>query len=164
MYPQPGYRILTRRIKGPAALFSSLLAWWLNSHYSHIVPVLSETECLNIVWPRPKVVPVEHFLDGSYQVKILRPVRPLTDNQVQRWLETAAVVERMEYDLESFGGFLANDGTVQDPKRVNCAEGTLMMDWSAGLMTGHDGDLISPQTYIEFARAGVFKPVFEEAR
>lgn len=158
MQLQPGDRILTKRMKGPAAIFSEAIAWWLHSRWSHILPVVSETEAVNIIWPAPHFAEVAHFTGGDYRWKVLRPTVPFDRTA---WLRTAIGLKRFDYDLESFGGFLTNDGKFQNARQINCAEGVWMCDRAAGLLAEHDGRLISPQSYDDFAAAGLFEVIYE---
>lgn len=153
---QIGDRLLTKRIAGLPLLLSEAIAWWLHSKWSHIVPVLSETECLNITWPKPKVIPIKHFTSGDYEYKILRPIKNLTDDDKANWLITADEIRLQNYDTKSFLGFITNNSHIENSKRANCAEGTLYMDINSNIIPMCDVRLISPQSYENFATAGMF--------
>ena len=158
---QAGDRIISRRVTGPIQYFSGAIAWWLHSNWSHVVPVIDGSNCLDILWPKPKIVPVSTFLTGDYKVKVLRPVIALTSKQVITWRNTIDDLLKQKYDLESFAGFILNDPDIQNYKRVNCAEGTLICDKTIGLLSNYDGRLVSPQTYENFANAGLFNIVYD---
>jgi len=155
-----GDRILTKRVTGIAQYFSSGIALKLNSRYSHVVPVLSAVKVLDIAWPKPKRVDAAHFLQGDYRVKILRPLRTI---KLAAWELAAFRILQQRYDLLSFAGFLTNDGKVQDTRRVNCAEGMLLMDQAGGFLTSCDGRLISPKSYdrLSTPEAELFEVIYE---
>jgi hypothetical protein len=158
---QPGDRIISRCITGVSQYFSDGIAWWLHSNWSHTIPVVSETEVLDISWPKPKIVPASTFLSGDYKVKVLRPCFTLTPNQVIIWENTINDLLNQRYDLESYAGFILNDAGLQNSKRVNCAEGTLICDKTIGLLPNYDGRLVSPQSYENFANAGLFNVIYD---
>jgi len=160
---QIGDRVLTKCQKGYKAIGSELIAWWLHSRWSHIMPVVSEDgDVLDITIPRPKIVSLKEHCNGAYRMVILRPVTPFDENQKKWFKGMAECLAGREYDLISFVGFLRNANT-QDPSKVNCAEGTLLCDQAAGLLTSHDGKLISPQSYDDYATAGLFKVIYGDA-
>lgn len=147
-----GDRLLTLG-KNP---LSPLLAWWLGCEYSHITPVMSRRLVMNITWPRPTIETIEEFLAKQRRVLHLRPTTPFNSDQGKAWTERGNEILATDYDLLSFKGHLANDGKAQNGKKYNCAEGVLSLDHAAGLLLGRDFRLISPQSYVEFAAAGVF--------
>lgn len=158
---QSGDRLLTKRIKGPYKFFSEAIAWKLNSEFSHVVPVFDEFNCLNIIWPEPEWADNRHFFTGDFRVLVLRPALPLTDKQTVRWRRAVIEVRKKKYDLKSFAGFASNKDT-QNPRQVNCSEGTLYCDRAMGLLMRPDtARLISPQSYKNFADAGLFNIIYE---
>lgn len=150
-----GDRLLTLS-KNP---LSPLLAWWLGCEYSHITAVVSPRLVLNITWPRPTIETIEEFLAKQRRVLHLRPATPFDSNQVKAWTERSNEILATEYDLLSFRGHLTNDGKAENHKKLNCAEAVLSLDHAAGLLRGRDFRLISPQSYVEFAAAGLFTVV-----
>ena len=163
-YPklQTGDRILSRRMTGSIKYFSSCLAWFLHSNWSHVVPVIDENNCLDILWPKVKVVPNKTFLSSDYRIMILRPKVQLTDEQKETWVKTTNKLYGEDYDLESFAGFLLDKPSIQNPNKVNCAEGCLLCDKSIGFLTNYNGRLVSPQTYENFAMAGMFDIIYSD--
>ena len=161
-YPkvQTGDRILSRRKTDYLRYFSSAIAWWLHSNWSHVVPVINAEECLDILWPKPKIVNPSMFLSDDYRIAILRPKFQLSDDQILLWHSTAEGLLNQKYDLESFAGFILDDPKIQNPRKVNCSEGTLICDKSIGLLAEYDGRLVSPQTYEDFAIAGLFNIIY----
>ena len=163
-YPilKAGDRILSRRITGAVQFFSMGLAWFLHSHYSHVVPVISQERCIDILYPKPKPVHSSVFMCPDYTIKILRPKFQLSVEQIDMWTFVANGLLNYCYDLESFEGFLLDNADIQDPKKVNCAEGTLICDKSIGLLTEYNGHLVSPQTYEDFSHAGLFDVIYSD--
>ncbi len=160
---QIGDRVLTKCEKGWRAIFSELIAWWLHSKHSHVMPVIStDGQILDITLPRPKITSLVEWFSGKYRVTILRPVAELTAAQQRKFIETAQQIQSRDYDLESFVSFLANSPT-RDPRKINCAEGTLLCDQAAGMLVNCDGVLISPQSYDDFATAGMFMMIYSDS-
>ena len=150
---QPGDRLLV----ASGQLGSRALRWWLNSAYSHVVPVLDVAgTTLEIRPPRPKFGSVAAYRAGKHRLLHLRPVVPWAPAQISAYLAAAEQLRVQRYDLLSFAGFLLNRPKIEDGKRVNCSEGMLVMDHAAGLLTGRTLALVSPQSYVEFASAGLF--------
>jgi len=157
---QIGDHVLTKCEKGWRAIFSELIAWWLHSKFSHVMPVVSESgDVLDITLPKPKITSLAEWFNGNYRVMILRPVTPLTTSEQIKFISTAQQIRSRDYDLKSFLGFLENNPT-RDPKKINCAEGTLLCDQSAGILVHHDGVLISPQSYDDYADGGLFQVIY----
>ena len=106
---QIGDRVLTKCQKGYKAIGSELIAWWLHSRWSHIMPVISESgDVLDITLPKPKIVSLKEHCTGAYRMVILRPVVPFTDEQKYKFVEMARTIKGQNYDLVSFIGFLKN--------------------------------------------------------
>ena len=150
---QAGDRLLTLR-DNP---FSKAVAWWLNGRYSHCVPILSEEGLtLEARTPQIRFGRVSDYADAT--MLHLRPAVPFSEAQAKAWAAAGLALRGRGYDLKSLAGFLFGNGT-HDPERPNCAELLLAMDHAAGLLTGRDPHLISPQSYAEFAAAGLFRVV-----
>ena len=163
-YPilRTGDRILSRRITGPIKYFSNCLAWFLHSNWSHVVPVIDSNVCLDILWPKSKIVSNSIFLSPDYKIMILRPRIEFTVEQNIKWIAAANLLSGEEYDLESFAGFLLDKPSIQNCSKINCSEGCLICDKSVGLLTNYDGHLVSPQTYEDFATAGMFDIIYQD--
>jgi hypothetical protein len=155
---QPGDRLLLLRRNW----FSRAIAWWLSSEWSHVAPVTNPTDCLEASWPNVRRSEIANYLDGRYTVAVLRPRMPLTAVQVNAWLRTGDSLIGIQYDIRSFWGFLTGRGE-QSGGRVNCTEVLLAMDQAAGLLTDRSSLLVSPQSYAEFAAAGLFDVIWRSA-
>ena len=120
-YPilRTGDRILSRRITGPIKYFSNCLAWFLHSNWSHVVPVIDSNVCLDILWPKSKIVSNSIFLSPDYKIMILRPRIEFTVEQNIKWIAAANLLSGEEYDLESFAGFLLDKPSIQN----SCSKG-----------------------------------------
>lgn len=152
---QPGDRLLTLRPTVP----SRLVAWWLNGAYSHCAPIISE-QGTTIEARLPRIrYGSSHEYTGA-KILHLRPAVPFTASQRTAWVLAGARLIGKRYDLLSIGGFLAGNGA-QHHSKPNCAELLLTMDHAAGLLQNRDYRLISPQSYAEFAAAGLFNVVGE---
>lgn len=155
---QPGDRLLV----AADSIGSKALRWWLNSKYSHCVPVLNKHGLtLEIRYPRPHYGHANDYLDGKHRVLHLRPAVAWTPAQIEAYCAEVERIRRHKYDLLSFAGFLLNRPHIENPRRPNCAEGLLLMDHAADLLLGRGASLVSPQSYFEFAAAGAFVVVGE---
>src|ERR1039457_6236994 len=101
---QAGDRMITRTLSGFNAPFSSAIAWWLHSKWSHAVPILSESTAINItLFGITQVDIASTFFTGDHHVKILRPLKPI---DLQAWQLAGLKVLTKQYDLLSFAGFI----------------------------------------------------------
>ena len=149
----PGDRLLTLR----NSVYSRAVAWWTHSEWSHCAPVLDELgTTLEARLPRIGYGSVDDYAGAT--VLHLRPTVPFSEAQAQAWAMAGEVLRGRRYDLLSLAGFLLGNG-LQHQSKPNCAELLLTMDHAAGLLTGRDLHLISPQSYAEFAAAGLFTVV-----
>lgn len=142
--------------------FSHLVAWWLSSEWSHVVPIINTTSGLEVSWPKVRRSKIADYLAGNYTVALLRPRVPLSAEQTNAWLHTGYGLIGKKYDIRSFWGFLTGNSE-QNNGRVNCTEALLEMDQAAGLLTGRTPRLISPQSYAEFVAAGLFDVIWRSA-
>jgi hypothetical protein len=105
---------------------------------------------------------IRDYLGGTHHVCLLRPRVPFTPEQGVAWMCAGREMIGKKYDIRSFWGFLTGKGE-QNGGRPNCAEALLTMDQAAGLLTERNMALISPQSYAEFASAGLFDIIWRSA-
>jgi len=169
------YRTGDRLLVASDALGSKAIRYWLNSEYSHIVPILNaDGQTLEIRYPTIHFGNAADYLDGKYRVLHLRPMQPLNDLQITTYLYRAErlcnvvgyseksfweQIKEANYDMKSFWAYLINSGGAQNPQKVNCSEGMLTLDHALGLLPTRSMRFISPQSYMEFLAAGLFEVV-----
>jgi hypothetical protein len=159
MQLQIGDVIVSRRLTGFQVIGSAAIAWWLHSTWSHVMPVLANGMVLDITMPSPKIVNSSIFISPDYKVRVFRPIVALTEDEKTTWCNMADALVLKKYDLESFGGFILDDPSIKDSKKVNCAEGTLLCHKAIGRLMNYDGRLVSPQTFDDFACGGLYTVV-----
>ena len=150
---RPGDRLLTLRDE----FYSRVVAWWTHSEWSHCTPILDELgTTLEARLPRIGYGSVDDYAGAT--VLHLRPAEALTEAQMAAWVAAGEVLRGRRYDLLSLAGFIFGNG-LQHKSKPNCAELLLTMDHAAGLLLGRGDHLVTPQSYAEFAAAGLFTVV-----
>lgn len=150
--------VLVKHTKGFSGVLSNLICWWLNSEYSHCLPVISESGyVLNAGYPN---IDISHlsFYERDCKMIILRPTWSLSDEDINNYMKSIYWLKGCRYDLLSYLGFLSNK-KIQDMDSYNCAEAALFCYRSMNRFLSYDGRYVSPQTFIDFAHAGVFSIV-----
>jgi hypothetical protein len=156
-----GDRALIKKIRGFHAL-QETICWKINSRFSHVEPIISkEGDSVDATVPRLKRSNIKKYFNGQYRVWILRPLPKLTKEQAIKFAITTQLCIDMKYDLFSYLGFVINK-PLEHKGQLNCAELVLRADHSIGLLERHGGIFISPQSYVDFAMAGMFDIVYAE--
>ena len=154
------YRTGDRLLVAAPTVGSKALRWWLNSRYSHVVPIIDVSgKTLEVRYPQPYFSTVNDYLDGKHRILHLRPVQELSDLQINNYLTVVDHVQFRDYDILSFAGFLSNREYIENKSKLNCSEAMLTLDHAMGLLLGRSMALVSPQSYVEFEAAGIFKIV-----
>jgi len=133
------------------------IAWWTHADFSHVMPVVDGGQALDMKWPHPEVLDPNTL--KFRRVVHLRPTIALNKNQEYVWCTVArGMAKTGKYDLASFIGWLTGTGS-NSHRRTNCAEATLRCCKTIGDLGGRTDHLISPQSFIEYAHAGMYRVV-----
>lgn len=140
-------------LTGKRNLFSRVLQWRLNGSYSHCMPMVSESKGLNTdILRNSRVQNVEKYFSGEFRVIRLRS--RIMD--IDAFTLEASLLDNLPYDIRSYAGFLVNKNT-EDPDKINCGEAALLCCHAGGILKDRTLDRISPQSFYEFAMAGLFE-------
>lgn len=157
---QCGDRVLVRTNSGLAGMVHTGISWWLNSVYGHIAVVInSKGDMVSATVPKVVKMNIKDYFDGKHTVLVLAPSVPFTALQQHRLYERATSLITTGYDYKSYFGFLFNTGA-HDSRRYNCSELVYECDKASGLFPEWDGTLVSPQSYMDFYIAGMFRKIF----
>jgi len=133
------------------------IAWWTHAEFSHVMPVVDGGMVIDMKWPRAEVLD-PNTLKYKRVVHLRRTV-DLTENQRKLWCIVGRDLARPgQYDLASYFGWLTSTGS-HSHRRTNCAEATLRCCQAIGDLETRTDRLISPQSFIEYAHAGMYRVV-----
>ena len=152
-----GDRLLVKKIKG-WKLIPEIICWWTDSKYSHIEPIYRENgDSVDASFPKLIESNIGKYFDGMHRVMLIRPVVAFDD---VKWRTNLADCIGKGYDLLSYLGFVFNKN-IQDKAKYNCSELVLLLDRSACILRDYDS-YIRPESYYDFAIAGMFEIVFQK--
>ena len=133
---------------------STGIRWRLNSDFSHCVPILAPGFTIEVYTPKARVETLSYFRGRDFVA--LRLVDELTPGEANNFAKMALMLRGIKYDLKSFLGFIANQN-IQDRKKLNCAEGTLLCYQAAGRFLEREIGRVSPQSFYEWYKGGIFR-------
>ncbi len=159
---QDGDIVLVKQTKGLGWFISGTVMWWQNSDVASHVGVVIDAKNLKLydarMFQRSKIIDFVDFFNGQHTLQVLRYNPELTNEQ--KTIICGYLNDKIDirYDVKSILSLLINKN-IENDKRLNCAEATILSYKSAGLFRKRTSKYIVPHTFWEYYIADRFTTV-----